>query len=31
MDKAKAISVLKRVAPQALINKLIGGLLKDAG
>jgi short-subunit dehydrogenase len=31
MDKAKAISVLKRVAPQALINKLIGGLLEDAG
>lgn len=27
MDKSKAVSVLKRVAPQALINKLIGNLL----
>jgi hypothetical protein len=31
MDKAKAISVLKRVAPQALINKLIGNLVESAG
>lgn len=28
MDKARAISILKRIAPQSLINKIVGGLLK---
>ena len=30
MDKAKALSVVKRLAPQALIDKLIAGLLHAA-
>jgi short-subunit dehydrogenase len=29
MDKAKAVTVLKRIAPQALIDKLVGGLVKS--
>jgi short-subunit dehydrogenase len=29
MDKAKGLSVLKRLAPQALIDRLIAGLLPD--
>ena len=27
MDKAKAITILKRLAPQSLIDKLVGGLV----
>ena len=30
MDKAKPVSLLKRIAPQALINKIINGLISDA-
>jgi short-subunit dehydrogenase len=30
MDKAKALSVLKRLAPQSLIDRLVAGLLAEA-
>ncbi len=30
MDRAKVIGKVKRIAPQGLINKLIGGMLQDA-
>ena len=30
LDRAKVISKVKRIAPQSLINKLIGGMLRDA-
>jgi NAD(P)-dependent dehydrogenase (short-subunit alcohol dehydrogenase family) len=30
MDRAKALGVVKRLAPQAVIDRLIGGLLPDA-
>lgn len=30
MDRAKVVGKIKRVAPQAMINKLIGGMLNDA-
>jgi len=30
MDKARGLSIIKRVAPQSLIDKLIGGLLGSA-
>jgi short-subunit dehydrogenase len=29
MDKAKPLTLVKRLAPQSLIDKLVGGLLKD--
>jgi hypothetical protein len=29
MDKAKAVTLLKRFAPQALINKLVNGLVNS--
>jgi short-subunit dehydrogenase len=29
MDKAKLLTLVKRLAPQSLIDKLVGGLLKD--
>ena len=31
MDRAKAVGWIKRLAPQAAIDKLIGGLMRDAG
>lgn len=31
MDKARGVAVLKRLAPQSLIDRLVGGLLKGAG
>jgi len=31
MDKAKAVGILKRIAPQSLIDKLVGKLMSDAG
>ena len=30
MDRARVVGKIKRVAPQAMINKLIGGMLNDA-
>lgn len=30
MDRAKVVGKIKRIAPQGLINKLIGGMLQDA-
>jgi len=30
MDRAKALSLIKRVAPQAVIDRLIGSLMKSA-
>lgn len=30
LDRAKVIGKVKRIAPQSLINKLIGGMLRDA-
>jgi hypothetical protein len=30
MDKAKALSILKRVAPQTVIDRLVAGLLPEA-
>lgn len=30
MDRAKVLTVVKRLAPQAVINRLIGGLMKSA-
>lgn len=30
MDRAKALSVIKRFAPQSIIDRLIGGLMKSA-
>lgn len=29
MDKAKAITIIKRLAPQSIINRLVGGLVKS--
>ena len=29
MDKARAIAILKRLAPQSLIDKLVGGLVSS--
>jgi hypothetical protein len=29
MDKARVIAVVKRLAPQSLINKLVGGLVSS--
>jgi len=30
MDKAKAITLLKRFAPQSFIHKLVSGIMKGA-
>jgi len=30
MDRAKALTLVKRLAPQAVINRLLGGLMKSA-
>jgi hypothetical protein len=30
MDKAKALSVLKRLAPQSVIDRLVARLLREA-
>jgi hypothetical protein len=30
MDKAKPLSILKRLAPQSLIDRLVAGLLPEA-
>ena len=31
MDRARAVGLLKRLAPQSLIDRLIGGLLRESG
>jgi hypothetical protein len=30
MDRAKLLGVVKRLAPQSVIDRMIGGLLPDA-